>query len=99
MILDCRRCGNKVAFEVKIGFRALCPECSAYLHSCSHCRFLDKGTSRCLEPMAEKVRDLETGNFCDYFSPAYEESNAGNTRGSGDRNEAEDLWKKLTGKP
>lgn len=38
MILNCRMCGSAVTFEMKVGFRDLCPNCSAYLHSCSHCR-------------------------------------------------------------
>ena len=96
MILICSTCGEKTDVTDKVGFRDLCPHCSAYLHSCVQCRFYVK--ENCIESAAEKVRDLEGGNYCDFFQER-KESGAGEVENAGNaKSEAEDLWKKLTEK-
>jgi len=96
MILTCSSCREKTDVTDKVGFRDLCLHCSAYLHSCVQCRFYIK--ENCIEPAAEKVRDPEGGNYCDFFRER-KESGVGEAEDAGDtKSEAEDLWKKLTGK-
>ena len=41
------------------------------VHVCSNCGHHDPGrANRCREPQAEKVRDPEARNVCEYFIPA-----------------------------
>lgn len=65
MRINCASCGVPVDLPDKVGFRDTCPSCHAYLHSCVNCAFLVD--SRCTEPSAEKVRDPEGINFCEWF--------------------------------
>jgi len=95
MKINCYGCKKELKIDGKVGFRDLCPHCSAYLHSCVQCRLYDLKNENCTEPQAEKVRDPEAGNFCDYFIAR--ESDGGTEPDGGDRSEAEDLWRKLTG--
>lgn len=95
MRITCHTCNKELQIDDKVGFREICPYCSAYLHSCVHCRLWDLKNGNCAEPQAEKVRDPEAGNFCEYFI-ARESTGPGSE--DSDRNEAEDLWKKLMGK-
>jgi hypothetical protein len=94
MNLICSSCRKNLDVGDKIGFRDLCPHCSAYLHSCVHCRFYVK--EQCIEPAAEKVRDPEGGNYCDFFQAREVKVEIEDV--SNAKSEAEDLWKKLTGK-
>jgi len=100
MNLICVSCAETIEVPDKVGFRDLCPGCSAYLHSCVQCRFYVKES--CIEPAAEKVRDPEGGNYCDFFQESKESGGAprqgSGQAGSDAKDEAEDLWKKLTGK-
>ena len=61
----CSACGARNSIPEKVGFRELCSSCDAWLHSCVNCRFWEK--SGCIEPAAEKVRDPEGQNFCEWF--------------------------------
>ncbi len=94
MKIKCHDCSKELNIEDKVSFRELCPHCSAYLHSCVQCRLYDLKNENCTEPQAEKVRDPEAGNFCDYFIAREAD---GSEPEDGDRNEAEALWKKLIG--
>lgn len=80
----------------RVGFRDLCPDCSAYLHSCVQCRLYVK--DRCTEPQAEKVRDPGAGNYCDWFQAGVEGSSPDDPGKRSGRSEAEELWRKLKGK-
>ncbi len=72
-----------------------CPFCDAYLHSCANCDFwMD---SRCTEPAAEKIRDPEGINFCDWYRGIVVDS-ADEEKTEKGKEEAEELWKKLTKK-
>jgi hypothetical protein len=67
--MRCHRCGTAVAGE-RVGVRAVCERCSAYLHCCRNCDFYAPGVANdCREPTAERVADKEQGNFCDHFRP------------------------------
>lgn len=93
MNLTCFACRKQIDLPEKVGMRDLCPHCSAYLHSCVHCRLYVK--ENCIEPAAERVRDPEGGNYCDYFQAR--KKGDGQEPTEDGKSEAEDLWKKLTG--
>ncbi len=79
----------------KVGFGDVCPGCSAWLHSCTHCASLRNGG--CAEPQAERPRDPAGRNFCEWFRPGGD-GGMGGRRVSGGRAQAEAMWKKLTNK-
>ncbi len=65
----CYSCQEELVFEVKIGRRDMCPNCSAYLHCCLNCEHHDKNVhNECKENQGEFIRDRSEGNFCLYFS-------------------------------
>ena len=68
----CYRCGTSLAaLSLPLSRRDECPSCSASLHVCRMCSYFDPAVSdQCREDDAEHVRDKETANFCDWFSPA-----------------------------
>jgi len=94
MKMTCAACRSTVELPEKVGFRDTCPSCDAWLHSCVNCVFLVDG--RCTEPSAEKIRDPEGMNYCDWYRERDK------IQGTGDkeqgRSEAEEMWKKLTKK-
>ncbi|MBF0530449.1 MAG: hypothetical protein HQK55_14500 [Deltaproteobacteria bacterium] len=60
-----------MGLEGKISFRELCALCGQDAHVCRNCGFFDPSRSNnCREPMAEKVRDIEKNNTCEYFTLA-----------------------------
>ena len=62
----CHQCGT--AYADKVGFRATCPSCGAYLHACVNCRLFSPAShNHCLSPTTEFVRDVESANFCEEF--------------------------------
>lgn len=53
----------------KVGFREECHYCSADVHVCKNCDFYDESHSQeCRESSAERVRDKEKLNYCEYFT-------------------------------
>jgi hypothetical protein len=92
MKIACNACGAIVELPEKVGFRDTCPSCDSWLHACVNCRFLTQGG--CTEPAAEKVRDPEGQNFCEWFQNR--EQGEGRREEGGNRDEAEEMWKKLT---
>lgn len=98
MRINCASCGVPVDLPDKVGFRDTCPSCHAYLHSCVNCAFLVD--SRCTEPSAEKVRDPEGINFCEWFIVRTQDAGRSTQQDSkeGGKEAAEELWKKLTKK-
>jgi len=95
MKITCAGCRTVVEQPDRVGFRDICPSCGAWLHSCVNCAFLVDGL--CVEPAAEKVRDPEGQNFCDWFREVNADA-AGERAQNGGRDAAEDMWKKLTKK-
>ena len=95
MIITCAACEATVELPEKVGFRDTCPSCNAWLHSCMNC--LSWVNDQCTEPSAEKVRDPEGGNFCDWYREIVADfADKRETKGS--KEAAEELWKKLTKK-
>jgi hypothetical protein len=70
--LQCWKCGASLA-EVLLPLSRLskCKACNADLHVCRLCQFFDTTVSNsCREPIAEKVTNKETKNFCGYLQPS-----------------------------
>ncbi len=95
MKMTCAACRKVVELPEKVGFRDTCPSCDAWLHSCVHCEFLVN--SRCTEPSAEKVRDPEGINFCEWFR-GIDAGSADEKKAAGSKEAAEEMWKRLTKK-
>ena len=95
MNIFCAACKTEVEFLEKVGVRDTCPSCEAWLHSCVNCGLWIN--SQCTEPSAEKVRDPEGMNFCEWFVVSTQDA-ARSTQKNQRRDEAEELWKKLTKK-
>ena len=70
-VLACYRCGENLAsLSLPLSRRDLCPACSTELHVCRMCGHYDpQAVDQCREDDAERVRDKETANFCDWFVP------------------------------
>ena len=67
--ITCFQCKKSIEFTTKISFREECPHCSADMHTCLNCRFYSTSAyNECLEPSAEKVKDKDRNNYCEYFS-------------------------------
>jgi len=108
MKMTCAACGAQVELPEKVGVRDTCPSCDAYLHSCVNCSFWVN--SLCTEPSAEKVRDPEGINFCEWFrvrtqdastvAKAMVDKGRSTQEGKegGSKKAAEEMWKKLTKK-
>jgi hypothetical protein len=78
----CAKCEKQLPEEIKVFRQTLCPECSAYLHSCVQCAFHDKNAhNECLEPQAEFVSNREKSNFCEFFQLAGTSGSAGGGAG------------------
>ena len=64
--------------EHKVSFREECPHCQFDLHICLNCQFYDESVyNECKESSAERVRDKERNNYCEYFDPSNENKNSG----------------------
>lgn len=66
--MRCRRCGT--AYEGKVGFKAVCQSCGAWLHCCLQCRLFNAGANRCRSSTTEMVRDRDAMNYCEEFQAA-----------------------------
>ena len=95
MKIKCAACSVVSELPEKVGFRDTCPSCEAWFHNCANCAFWMNG--HCTEPSAEKVRDPEGMNFCDWYREI-EVDFADKRETTGGRDNAEELWKKLTKK-
>jgi len=68
-LMNCFKCGSRIEFSERVGYRAACPQCGYSLHVCLNCDFYDSAfNNHCREPQAERVVDKDRGNFCEYFS-------------------------------
>ena len=80
----CYNCKTKTQGE-RIGFREDCDQCGEDLHICYNCEFYDENSyNECREPSADRVKDKDRSNLCDFFSPK-------GTSGSGEGSKKEDL--------
>lgn len=106
MSFYCYKCSaaQELSHTRKPPRKATCSNCGADLYVCKNCEFYDTNSyNDCREPQAERVKDKERANFCDYFrfrevlkgegeiSQFMETSGAGSDAGI---MAAEDLFKK-----
>ena len=55
--------------DAKIGLREECSHCGADAHVCKNCQFYDPNSyNECREPSADRVKEKDRANFCDYFT-------------------------------
>jgi hypothetical protein len=96
MIMTCAACGVEVELPEKVGFRDICTSCDAWLHSCVNCGLWVN--SLCTEPSAERIRDPEGMNYCDWFRVRTQDAarSTQEERASGGKEAAEEMWRKLT---
>lgn len=92
MEVPCRKCGKMIELpSLKISFRATCPHCLSYLHSCLNCKNHQVGLSNeCKIPGTDPIRDREGGNFCEEF--VFQEGKGGKSAPT-----KEDVLKRLFG--
>jgi hypothetical protein len=68
--MKCWKCGFETADPPlgKLSFRALCDQCSAWLHCCKNCKNYKPGLPNdCMVPGTEYIPDREACNFCEDF--------------------------------
>ncbi len=67
--VQCFSCRKEISFsDSKIGLREECPHCRADVHACKNCDFFDpKSYNECRESSADRVKEKERSNHCDYF--------------------------------
>jgi hypothetical protein len=66
--ITCFQCHEVLKFVSHVGFREECTKCGADVHSCKNCEHYDaKVYNECKEPMADKVRERDRANYCEYF--------------------------------
>ena len=64
----CYSCQTENIVVDKVGFRDSCIKCYADLHVCKTCHFYDeKVYNECGEPAADRVKDKEKSNFCEFY--------------------------------
>lgn len=76
MQLECFKCRKKFDIDdstVTIARSDECPHCGAPIRCCLMCHFYDPASyNECHEPMAEKIREKDKANFCNYYRVAKE---------------------------
>jgi hypothetical protein len=85
----CHCCGAVIDIE-KISRRDECRACGADLRVCLNCTFYDEGrANQCFEPQAEKIKEKDRSNYCDFFQFKQECTKTSS------RETADKLWKDL----
>ncbi|MDD2942305.1 MAG: hypothetical protein PHC51_04985 [bacterium] len=68
--LFCWHCQTELAPTLPVSRRDTCHSCGRDIRVCKNCLHYDASRyNECREPVAERVKDKETANFCDFFSP------------------------------
>ncbi len=67
-VLKCTHCGEKLT--TPIARDAICPKCSADLHSCQQCASFDPGSRfECQQTLPARVSPKNSRNQCTLFEP------------------------------
>lgn len=76
---NCYQCQKEIQLSSdKVGYREECPFCHADIHSCRGCEFYDpKVYNECRETSADRVKDKEKSNFCDFFQVRLQSTGVG----------------------
>ena len=64
---SCQKCGEEWTRRESPGFKACCPKCEAYLHSCRNCKLYNPSADRCSSITAECTGDRDLLNYCEEF--------------------------------
>lgn len=92
----CAACGAALSLPATIGRKDECPQCGAELRACRQCASYDTTRpNECRDPSAERVRDKERANFCEFFRLRPAQSPGGPSKADL-RAAAEALFKKKT---
>lgn len=92
----CFSCKKKIHILSPIQRRDECEQCGADLRACLNCKFYDKSSyNECRENSADRVKEKDRANFCDYFTPSNQEGEA-KPESSTLRDAAEALFTKKT---
>lgn len=86
----CPKCGAAWETDGPIGFREECPECAAFMHTCSTCKRYDPGAGVCRLPNTEPVRAPQGVNFCEEFEYQADPRARGRPAAPPDSGQAED---------
>ncbi len=71
----CFSCKKIIELTGRPGRGDSCQSCAADLKVCLNCRFYDDSSyNECREPQAERVKEKDRSNYCDYFE--FSESSA-----------------------
>ena len=95
--MRCFSCNELVEISAgeRIGFAERCERCDADLHVCLNCRLHDPSAyNECRESSAERVRERDRANRCEYFSPGDREGGGGPPARDAARTALDDLFKK-----
>ncbi len=100
----CISCGTEWKGEGRPGFRALCPNCEAYIRVCLNCEYFDRSlASGCRLTTTEPVREKDKPNFCEEFEfvdrPAADAAAGSPKKAESAREKFERLFKKPEIKP
>ena len=91
--LKCFECGHELNFPNGIVRSDECDSCRADVRVCKNCRFYDANSyNECTEPQAERVKEKDRANFCDFFEPG--SGAGGDTKRDQLMSAAEALFKK-----
>jgi len=92
----CFSCHKEIPLlDNKVSFREECPHCRADAHVCKNCEFYDvKAYNECREPSAERVREKERSNLCEFFIPRKSGLDSAGSKADQLRAAAEALFKK-----
>ncbi len=96
--MNCVFCGSRNDVIGPVSRSATCENCGRDLRCCRQCKYYDPHAyNDCREVSAERIRDKERANFCDFFLPRGSKGHAqkGYGRKRGDAMEAlEALFRK-----
>ena len=95
--MRCFSCNAEIdlAAGERIGFADCCERCGADLHVCLNCRFHDPSAyNECRESSAERVRERDRANRCEYFSPGDRRGGDSASARDAARSDLDDLFKK-----
>jgi len=93
--LTCYNCGHTIELNDRVTHTATCEKCTSFLKCCLNCKFYDPNAyNECLEFSADRVKDKEKANFCDFFEPASGSNFKQNKRKDDSLKKLNDLFKK-----
>ena len=95
--LTCFNCGHHVELDDRLPHNATCEKCSSYLRCCLNCRFYDPNAyNECREFSAERVKEKEKANFCEFFEASSDSHFNSNKRKEEALGKLNSLFKKNT---